>query len=106
MGAAPVHSDVPVPSVDDLADQVADVLDYFRYCAVTSFQVRRVLDLQLEVSEFRRHFSICSLGSAMCLGVTAGAYVLTLFAVSFSMSCGTCRASDVEFLDFCMDLLC
>ncbi|KQK07120.1 protein NDL2 [Brachypodium distachyon] len=53
LGAAPVHSDVPVPSVDDLADQVADVLDYF------------------------------SLGSAMCLGVTAGAYVLTLFATKY-----------------------
>jgi hypothetical protein len=27
-------------------------------------------------------FCPCSLGSVMCLGVTAGAYVLTLFAVS------------------------
>nr|CAB3460464.1 unnamed protein product [Digitaria exilis] len=51
LGAAPIPSDVPVPSVDDLADQVADVLDFF------------------------------SLGSVMCLGVTAGAYVLTLFAI-------------------------
>nr|CAB3464183.1 unnamed protein product [Digitaria exilis] len=50
LGAAPIPSDVPVPSVDDLADQVADVLDFF------------------------------ILGSVMCLGVTAGAYVLTLFA--------------------------
>ncbi|GJN05549.1 hypothetical protein PR202_ga23186 [Eleusine coracana subsp. coracana] len=50
LGAAPIPSDVPVPSVDDLADQVADVLDFF------------------------------SLGSVMCLGVTAGAYILTLFA--------------------------
>jgi hypothetical protein len=30
-------------------------------------------------------FPLCSLGSAMCLGVTAGAYVLTLFAVSVTM---------------------
>uniref|UniRef100_A0A0D9WDN1 Uncharacterized protein n=1 Tax=Leersia perrieri TaxID=77586 RepID=A0A0D9WDN1_9ORYZ len=52
LGAAPIPSNVPVPSVDDLADQVADVLDFF------------------------------GLGSVMCLGVTAGAYVLTLFAVS------------------------
>ncbi|OEL13580.1 Pollen-specific protein SF21 [Dichanthelium oligosanthes] len=52
-GAAPIPSDVPVPSVDDLADQVADVLDFF------------------------------SLGSVMCLGVTAGAYVLTLFATKY-----------------------
>ncbi|GJN32160.1 hypothetical protein PR202_gb20641 [Eleusine coracana subsp. coracana] len=50
LGAAPIPSDVPVPSVDDLADQVADVLDFF------------------------------SLGSVMCLGVTAGAYILTHFA--------------------------
>jgi pimeloyl-ACP methyl ester carboxylesterase len=42
-----------VPSVDDLADQVADVLDFF------------------------------SLGAVMCLGVTAGAYVLTLFATKY-----------------------
>ena len=35
LGAAPISSDVPVPSVDDLADQVADVLDFFRYCIVT-----------------------------------------------------------------------
>ncbi|KAL6624556.1 hypothetical protein ACP70R_031877 [Stipagrostis hirtigluma subsp. patula] len=53
MGAAPIPSDVPVPSVDDLADQVADVLDFF------------------------------GLGSVMCLGVTAGAYVLTLFATKY-----------------------
>ncbi|CAN6331673.1 unnamed protein product [Urochloa humidicola] len=53
LGAAPILSDVPVPSVDDLADQVADVLDFF------------------------------SLGSVMCLGVTAGAYVLTLFATKY-----------------------
>ncbi|EES00140.1 hypothetical protein BDA96_03G037000 [Sorghum bicolor] len=53
LGAAPISADVPLPSVDDLADQVADVLDFF------------------------------SLGSVMCLGVTAGAYVLTLFATKY-----------------------
>ncbi|XP_062181447.1 protein NDL1-like [Phragmites australis] len=53
LGAALVPSEVPVPSVDDLADQVADVLDFF------------------------------GLGSVMCLGVTAGAYVLTLFATKY-----------------------
>ncbi|XP_025810252.1 protein NDL2-like isoform X2 [Panicum hallii] len=53
LGAAQIPSDVPVPSVDDLADQVADVIDFF------------------------------SLGSVMCLGVTAGAYVLTLFATKY-----------------------
>ncbi|VAH73409.1 unnamed protein product [Triticum turgidum subsp. durum] len=52
LGAAPIPSDVPELSVDNLADQVADVLDFF------------------------------GLGSVMCMGVTAGAYVLTLFAVS------------------------
>jgi len=31
MGAAPMSSDVPVPSVADLADQVADVLHFFRW---------------------------------------------------------------------------
>ncbi|XBI46766.1 hypothetical protein VPH35_110917 [Triticum aestivum] len=50
LGAAPISPKTPVPSVDDLADQVADVLDFF------------------------------GLGSVMCLGATAGAYILTLFA--------------------------
>jgi len=51
LGAAPILPSSPVASVDDLADQVADVLDFF------------------------------GLDSVMCLGVTAGAYILTLFAV-------------------------
>ncbi|KAI0496803.1 hypothetical protein KFK09_023127 [Dendrobium nobile] len=49
-GAAPISMHLPVPSVDELADQVADVLDFFGLAAV------------------------------MCMGVTAGAYILTLFA--------------------------
>ncbi|KAK8957320.1 Pollen-specific protein SF21 [Platanthera zijinensis] len=52
-GAAPISMDVPVPSVDDLADQVADVLDFFGLAAV------------------------------MCMGVAAGAYILTLFASKY-----------------------
>ena len=35
MGAAPMSSDVPVPSIVDLADQVADVLHFFRYRIMT-----------------------------------------------------------------------
>ncbi|XP_075474558.1 protein NDL1-like [Primulina tabacum] len=53
LGAAAVCSDDPVPSVDDLADQILEVLNYFR------------------------------LGAVMCMGVMAGAYVLTLFAMKF-----------------------
>ncbi|KAJ4951849.1 hypothetical protein NE237_028681 [Protea cynaroides] len=53
LGAAPISPDIPVPSVDDLADQVADVLDFF------------------------------GLGAVMCMGVTAGAYILTLFAKKY-----------------------
>lgn len=52
-GASPISMDVPVPSVDDLADQVADVLDFFGLAAV------------------------------MCMGVAAGAYILTLFASKY-----------------------
>lgn len=52
-GAAPICLDVPVPSVDDLADQVAEILNVFGLKAV------------------------------MCLGVTAGAYILTLFASKY-----------------------
>ncbi|KAH0468017.1 hypothetical protein IEQ34_003050 [Dendrobium chrysotoxum] len=53
LGAVPISSDVPVPSVDDLADQVAEVLNFFGLKAV------------------------------MCMGVTAGAYILTLFASKY-----------------------
>ncbi|KAL8503976.1 hypothetical protein ACS0TY_022634 [Phlomoides rotata] len=54
LGAAVAGPDEPSLSVDDLADQIAEILDYFR------------------------------LGAVMCLGVTAGAYVLTLFAMKYS----------------------
>ncbi|GJR14820.1 pollen-specific protein SF21-like protein isoform X1 [Tanacetum coccineum] len=50
LGADVMSYNDPVLSVDDLADQVAEVLDYF------------------------------GLGAVMCMGVTAGAYILTLFA--------------------------
>ncbi|XP_052160337.1 protein NDL1-like [Oryza glaberrima] len=53
LGAAPVSPSSPVASVDELADQVSDVLDFF------------------------------GLGPVMCLGVTAGAYILTLFATKY-----------------------
>ncbi|XP_066376873.1 protein NDL1-like [Miscanthus floridulus] len=53
LGAAPILRSTPVASVDDLADQIADVLDFF------------------------------GLDSVMCLGVTAGAYILTLFATKY-----------------------
>ncbi|KAL7167950.1 hypothetical protein ACSBR2_038392 [Camellia fascicularis] len=53
LGAAAISPDVPVPSADDLADQIIEVLNYFR------------------------------LGSVMCMGVTAGAYILTLFAIKY-----------------------
>ena len=51
LGAAAISSDNPVPSTEDLADQIVEILNYFR------------------------------LGAVMCMGVTAGAYILTLFAV-------------------------
>ncbi|KAK3438400.1 protein NDL2 [Eucalyptus grandis] len=53
LGAATMSPDDPVPSVDDLADQVAEVLNFF------------------------------GLGAVMCMGVTAGAYILTLFAMKY-----------------------
>ncbi|KAL4282825.1 hypothetical protein GQ457_16G001560 [Hibiscus cannabinus] len=53
LGAAPFSSDNLMPSVDDLADQVVEVLNFF------------------------------GLGSVMCMGVTAGAYILTLFAMKY-----------------------
>nr|XP_048335125.1 protein NDL1 isoform X2 [Ziziphus jujuba var. spinosa] len=53
LGAASICSNDPVPSVDDLADQINEVLDFF------------------------------GLGAVMCMGVTAGAYILTLFAMKY-----------------------
>lgn len=53
LGADVISSDVPLLSVDDLADQVAEVLDFF------------------------------GLKEVLCLGVTAGAYILTLFAMKY-----------------------
>ncbi|KAI4311005.1 hypothetical protein MLD38_035942 [Melastoma candidum] len=53
LGADVIASDVPVLSVDDLADQVAEVIDHF------------------------------GLKKVFCLGVTAGAYVLMLFAAKY-----------------------
>ncbi|KAJ8470970.1 hypothetical protein OPV22_025313 [Ensete ventricosum] len=53
LGAAPISSDEPVLSLDQLADQVAEVLDFF------------------------------GLETVMCFGVTAGAYILTLFAAKY-----------------------
>ncbi|KAF3494262.1 hypothetical protein DY000_02057359 [Brassica cretica] len=50
-GAAPVCSTDPSPSVEDLADQILEVLNFFR------------------------------LESVMCMGITAGAYILSLFAI-------------------------
>nr|XP_043630979.1 protein NDL2-like [Erigeron canadensis] len=54
VGAAAMSFNDSVLSVDDLADQVAEVLDYF------------------------------GLGAVMCMGVTAGAYILTLFAIKYT----------------------
>ncbi|CAN6564516.1 unnamed protein product [Malus baccata var. baccata] len=55
LGAASICPDDPVPSVDDLADQILEVLNFF------------------------------GLGAVMCMGVTAGAYILSLFAVMSNM---------------------
>ncbi|KAJ0013419.1 hypothetical protein Pint_20543 [Pistacia integerrima] len=54
LGAHEISSDVPLLSVDDLAEQVAEVLDFF------------------------------GLKKVLCLGVTAGAYILTLFAMKYN----------------------
>ncbi|XP_024021797.1 protein NDL2 [Morus notabilis] len=53
LGAETISPNDPVLSADDLVDQIADVLNYF------------------------------GLGAVMCMGVTAGAYILTLFALKY-----------------------
>ncbi|KAL4563842.1 hypothetical protein LXL04_027890 [Taraxacum kok-saghyz] len=54
VGAAPICMDDPVLSIEDLSDQILVVLNHFR------------------------------LGSVMCMGAMAGAYVLTQFAIKYS----------------------
>ncbi|KAG2694101.1 hypothetical protein I3843_08G120500 [Carya illinoinensis] len=54
VGAEVISPDAPLLSVNDLADQVAEVLDYF------------------------------GLKEVICVGVTAGAYILTLFAMKYT----------------------
>ncbi|GLU10024.1 hypothetical protein SLE2022_268530 [Rubroshorea leprosula] len=53
LGAAPICPNYSALSVDDLADQILEVLNHF------------------------------GLGAVMCMGVTAGAYILTLFAMKY-----------------------
>ncbi|CAI9102562.1 OLC1v1000851C1 [Oldenlandia corymbosa var. corymbosa] len=53
LGAGVISADMPLLSVDELADQVAEVVDFF------------------------------GLEKVFCLGVTAGAYILTLFATKY-----------------------
>ncbi|XVE54115.1 hypothetical protein DITRI_Ditri03aG0055600 [Diplodiscus trichospermus] len=53
LGAAPIGASVSAYCVDDLADQILEVLNFF------------------------------GLGAVMCMGVTAGAYILTLFAMKY-----------------------
>ncbi|XP_057736711.1 protein NDL2-like [Arachis stenosperma] len=53
LGAPEIVPDYPILSVDDLADQIAEVLNFFGLSAV------------------------------MCMGVAAGAYILTLFAMKY-----------------------
>ncbi|KVI01227.1 Ndr [Cynara cardunculus var. scolymus] len=54
LGAASISIDDSVPTVEDFSDQILEVLNHFR------------------------------LGSVMCMGAMAGAYVLTLFALKYS----------------------
>ncbi|CAH1444632.1 unnamed protein product [Lactuca virosa] len=57
LGAAAMSYNDPLLSVDDLADLVAEVLDYF------------------------------GRGADIYMGVTIGAYVLTLFAIKYNTTC-------------------
>ncbi|KAI3701415.1 hypothetical protein L6452_26465 [Arctium lappa] len=54
LGAASISIDDSVPTAEDFSDQILEVLNHFR------------------------------LGSVMCMGVMAGAYILTLFALKYS----------------------
>ncbi|RYR73667.1 hypothetical protein Ahy_A02g008115 [Arachis hypogaea] len=56
VGAPEIVPDYPILSVDDLADQIVEVFNFFGLSAV------------------------------MCIGVAAGAYILTLFALAYNFS--------------------
>ncbi|KAK7301479.1 hypothetical protein RJT34_12344 [Clitoria ternatea] len=53
LGTTAISLDDPTPSAEDLADQIIEILNHF------------------------------GLGAVMCMGVTAGAYILTLFAMKY-----------------------
>ncbi|XP_016178647.2 cell division cycle protein 48 homolog [Arachis ipaensis] len=61
LGAPEIVPDYPILSVDDLADQIAEL-----------FVLRRQSDPNI--------LFVCSLSAVMCIGLAAGAYILTLFA--------------------------
>ncbi|KAB1200520.1 Pollen-specific protein SF21 [Morella rubra] len=120
-GAGVISSDVPLLSVDDLADQVAEVLDFFRLQACssgrkgllgskdsvssniavrTSLKVPQCCILMMDAPAcfgrvlgealsstrlFGANFScLIQLKEVLCLGVTAGAYILSLFAMKYT----------------------
>ncbi|KAK6151930.1 hypothetical protein DH2020_014565 [Rehmannia glutinosa] len=73
LGAGAICADDPLPSVDDLANQVVEVLNYFRLGAtISDFHLKSLPDIVITL--FR-------LGAVLCMGVMAGAYILSLFAV-------------------------
>ncbi|KOM57877.1 hypothetical protein LR48_Vigan11g091000 [Vigna angularis] len=71
LGAAAICCEDPVPSAEDLADQIIEILNYF------------------------------GLGAVMCMGVTAGAYILTLFAEVR----GNVAVAESEIVQACRKLL-
>ncbi|KAL6556669.1 Protein ndl2 [Orobanche gracilis] len=69
LGAAAAAPDEPSLSIGDLADQIAEILDYFECGNILHNLFGKI--------------HMCRLGAVMFLGVTAGAYILALFAIKY-----------------------
>ncbi|KAE8671441.1 Pollen-specific protein SF21 [Hibiscus syriacus] len=77
LGAAPICESTSPHSVDDLADQILEVLNFFGAIRFGWCQCISRKGVLIDEILFR-------LGAVMlCMGVTAGAYILTLFAMKY-----------------------
>ncbi|MQM11619.1 hypothetical protein Taro_044529 [Colocasia esculenta] len=96
LGAAAIPSYVPSLSVDDLADQLAEVLDFFgnsQWSFLSSHMnnpsikhdaiLPLLRNLGYECVRTIWNVDFFLVKKAMCLGALAGAYILTLFAMKY-----------------------
>ncbi|KAI3930916.1 hypothetical protein MKW92_005928 [Papaver armeniacum] len=104
LGAAQISPDSPVPTIDDLADQVADVLDYFGLGAV--------MCLGVTVMKYRERVLGLILVSPLCLGTSWKEWLYnkvtfssTFVSMLFYRETSRCLIIYIQFLQFMLNLL-